>query len=149
MNINKLFDYIPQRDAFFVIDIEDHDVAEVLPEFENSKITKYFENDSALFSALDDLPNDAALRLSLLLSGTDGAVAKEACRRLKLSHKLTDAVSETVASLALPCPMTEADVRRFMVRLGERAEGALLLGRACRAERAADTIGETSDRSVL
>lgn len=36
MNINTLFDYIPQRDAFFVIDIEDHDVAEVLPEFENN-----------------------------------------------------------------------------------------------------------------
>lgn len=36
MNINTLFDYIPQRDAFFVICIEDHNVSDVLPEFENN-----------------------------------------------------------------------------------------------------------------
>ena len=110
----------------------------VLPEFKNSNITKHFENKHALFSALDRLPSDAALRLSLLLSGTDEAVAKQACRRLKLSNKLTDAVSEMVAALDLPCPTNERDVRRLMVRLGEHAEGALLLGAVCYRDREAD-----------
>ena len=34
MNINSLFDSIPQRDAFFNIFIENHNVEQVLPEFE-------------------------------------------------------------------------------------------------------------------
>lgn len=110
----------------------------VLPEFKNNNITKYFKNESELFFALDRLPSDAALRLSLLLSGTDEAAAKQACRRLKLSNRLTDAVSAMVGSLDLSCPATEADVRRRMVRLGEHAEGALTLGRMCRPDRAAD-----------
>jgi len=110
----------------------------VLPEFENSKITKYFENENTLFFALDRLPNDTAMRLSLLLSGTDEAGAKAACRRLKLSNKLTDAVAAYVASLALPCPATEAQVRHLMARLGDHAEGALLLGQVCHADMAMD-----------
>lgn len=110
----------------------------VLPEAENSNITKYFKSVEALFFALDRLPSDAALRLALLLSGTEEKEAREACRRLKLSNKLTDAVSQTVASLSLPCPATEGDVRRFMVCLGEHAEGALLLGAVCHADKEAD-----------
>ena len=108
----------------------------VLPEMENSNITIYFENQGALFSAVDRLPCDAALRLSLLLAAAGEELATQACRRLKLSNKYTDAVSATVASLTLPCPVTEADVRRLMVRLGEHAEGALLLGQVCHAEMA-------------
>lgn len=34
MNINRLFDYIPQRDIFFNIYVENHRVEQVLPEFE-------------------------------------------------------------------------------------------------------------------
>ena len=57
---------------------------------------------------------------------------------MKLSNKLTDAVVAFVASLALPCPATEAQVRHLMARLGDHAEGALLLGQVCHADTAMD-----------
>lgn len=58
MNINTLFDYIPQRDAFFVIDIEDHNVVDVLPEFENNPehcICIYNVSEGTVNSFLPDL----------------------------------------------------------------------------------------------
>ena len=58
MNINTLFDYIPQRDAFFVIDIENHNVTDVLPEFENNPehcICIYNVSEDTVNSFLPDL----------------------------------------------------------------------------------------------
>lgn len=104
----------------------------VLPEFDNSNITKYFENEQDLFDALDHLPCDASVRLALLLCGTDEPGAKAACRRLKLSNKMTEAIATYVAALPLDCPKTEGDVRRYFSALGDYAEGALALSRACR-----------------
>ena len=110
----------------------------VLPEVENSNITTYYDSKKSLFSALDCLPNDASLRLSLLLCGAGEAGARAACRRLKLSNKMTEAVATYVAALALDCPATEADVRRYLAALGEYAEGALMLSRVCYADQKAD-----------
>ena len=104
----------------------------VLPEFENSNILKYYKNKQNLFDALDRLPNDASLRLALLLCGTDEQGAKAACRRLKLSNKMTEAIATYVAALSLDCPQTEGDVRRCLSALGDYAEGALTLSAVCR-----------------
>ena len=106
----------------------------VLPEVKNSNITKYFVTEKSLFAALDCLPSDASLRLSLLLCGTDEEGARAACRRLKLSNKMTEAVTTYVAALTLDCPVTEADVRRCLAALGEYAEGALTLSKACHSD---------------
>ena len=106
----------------------------VLPECKNSNITIYFNNETSLFSALDRLPNDASLRLALLLCGAGETGARAACRRLKLSNKMTEAVTTYVAALSLDCPLTEADVRRYLAALGEYAEGALTLAGACRSD---------------
>ena len=104
----------------------------VLPEFENSNILKYYKNKQNLFDALDRLPNDASLRLALLLCGTDEQGAKAACRRLKLSNKMTEAIATYVAAFSLDCPQTEGDVRRRLSALGDYAEGALTLSAVCR-----------------
>ena len=106
----------------------------VLPEFNNSNITIYFDIEKSLFAALDCLPNDASLRLALLLCGAGEAGARAACRRLKLSNKMTEAVATYVAALALDCPLTEADVRRYLAALGEYAEGALTLSGVCHSD---------------
>lgn len=53
MNINTLFDYIPQRDAFFEIYIEDHNVSDVLPEFEENK-----EHCICIYNVFEDTVND-------------------------------------------------------------------------------------------
>ena len=106
----------------------------VLPEIEKNNITIYFNNEKFLFSALDCMPGDASLRLALLLCGVGEAGARAACRRLKLSNKMTEAVTTYVAALSLDCPLTEADVRRYLAALGEYAEGALTLAGACRSD---------------
>ncbi len=106
----------------------------VLPEVENSNISKYFKNQELLLDAVDALPNCPELRLALLLCGTDAKGAKEACRRLKLSNKMTDAVSAYVGAIDRPCPKTDADVRRYLAALGDHAEGALTVAAACHAD---------------
>jgi hypothetical protein len=40
-------------------------------------------------------------------------------------------VATYVAALTLDCPVTEADVRRYLAALGEYAEGALTLSKVC------------------
>jgi tRNA nucleotidyltransferase (CCA-adding enzyme) len=106
----------------------------VLPEVENSNISKYFKNQELLLDAVDALPNCPELRLAMLLCGTDAKGAKEACRRLKLSNKMTDAVSAYVGAIDRPCPKTDADVRRYLAALGDHAEGALCVAAACHAD---------------
>jgi tRNA nucleotidyltransferase (CCA-adding enzyme) len=110
----------------------------VLPEVENSNISKYFETQKELFEAVDFLPCNAAMRLALLLCGTDVNGAMAACRRLKLSNKMTDAVVAYVDAIDRPCPVTDAQTRRYMADLGGYAEGALIVAAACHLEQKAD-----------
>lgn len=98
----------------------------------------YFTENSALFAAVDALPRDAMLRLSLLLCGEDEEGAKARCRALRLSTKQTDAVATCIAALSLPAPETDADLRRYMARVGAHTDGALLLSAACGTLRNAD-----------
>ena len=74
------------------------------------------------------------VRLALLLCTTDEPGAKAACRRLKQSNKMTEAIATYVAALSLDCPKTEGDVRRYLSSLGDYAEGALALSAVCRYE---------------
>ena len=106
----------------------------ILPEVKNSNISKYFEREDDLLCAVDSLPNCAEMRLALLLCGTDEAGAKAACRRLKLSNKMTEAVSSYVGAIDRPCPKTEAETRRYMAALGAYAEGALAVAATCHAD---------------
>jgi tRNA nucleotidyltransferase (CCA-adding enzyme) len=91
----------------------------------------YFTTNSALFSAVDALPRESMLRLSLLLCGADEQSAKAACRTLKLSTKQTDAVAAYIAALERPTPRTDAELRRYMADVGEHTDGALRLSQVC------------------
>lgn len=91
----------------------------------------YFTTRSALFSAVDALPRESILRLSLLLCGAGADGAKERCRALRLSTKQTDAVAAYIAALALPAPQTDAELRRYMADVGEHTDGALRLSQVC------------------
>jgi tRNA nucleotidyltransferase (CCA-adding enzyme) len=91
----------------------------------------YFTTKSAHFEAVDALPRESMLRLSLLLCGADEQSAKAACRTLKLSTKQTDAVASYISALALPAPQTDAELRRYMADVGEHTDGALRLSQVC------------------
>lgn len=105
----------------------------------------YFTENSALFEAVDALPRDAMLRLSLLLCGESADGARARCRALKLSTKQTDAVAAYIAALTLPTPKTDADLRRTMARLSAHTDGALLLCGACKTLQNADALIERCD----
>lgn len=110
----------------------------VLPEAENSNISKYFETRKELFEAVDRLPCDAVMRLALLLCGTDANGAGAACHRLKLSHKMTDAIVAYVDAIDRPCPATDTGARRYMADLGGYTEGALMVAAACHSKQKTD-----------
>ncbi len=106
----------------------------VLPEIENGNISKYFKSQKMLLHAVDRLPCDATKRIALLLCGAGEIGAKAACRRLKLSNRLTEAVTAYVGAIDRPCPATEPETRRYMAELEEYAEGALFVAAACHAD---------------
>ena len=105
----------------------------VLPEVDLSK-KPYFTSENDLYLAADALPCDHALRLALLLSGRTPEEARAACRRLKLSNELTDAVSDLVAITSLPLPADEPALRRSMARFGDRFERGLALFAVCHSD---------------
>ena len=106
----------------------------VLPEARVSE-RPYFSSENDLFLAVDSLPCAPELRLSLLLSGGSSETARAACRRLKLSNAMTDAVTDAVEVLALPLPTTEPALRRAMAHFGDRYEDGLTLLAVCHPDR--------------
>lgn len=98
----------------------------VLPESKPSE-NPYFTSENDLLEAADELPNDALLRLSLLLSSGTADEARSACRRLRLSTKQTEAVTCCVQALSDEIPVIGCDVRRYLARYGEHADATLTL----------------------
>ena len=91
----------------------------------------YFTDEPALFCAVDRLPRDAMLRLSLLLAGAGADGARSICRFLRLSTKQQDAVCAYIASLDETAPQSDAELRRRMAVYGVYTDGGLALGEAC------------------
>ncbi len=85
---------------------------------------------------------DAALRMAVLLrsvcdiynikdTSDAAALARRVCTALRLSSAMTHRTAAYLEGSYAPLPQNDAELRRLMARLGERSEGALLLGGLC------------------
>lgn len=100
--------------------------AHVLPESDPTA-SPFFANERKLFSAINRLPRDPMVRLSLLLSDKSPDEARAACRRLKLSNEQTAAVAAYVGGMHEKLPLLGCESRRFLARYGTHADGVLAL----------------------
>ncbi len=119
----------------------------VLPEVHPAEHPS-FEKESMLFAAADTLPNDAMLRLALLLSGNI-ATARHCCRRLKLSNKQTETVITYIAASRCSAPVTDTALRHYMATYGQYTDRALLLASVCAPDKTRISYLHALDRIAL
>ena len=112
-------------------------------------ISKYVLGDyipsERCISLLSTLPTEFFLRLSCLLWEAELDSAREILNSLKYSNVQKNGVLKVLSSRALPLPASEADIRRFIITLGEHAERAatLLSAFGCAPEGFCDKITKT------
>ncbi len=94
-------------------------------------ISKYVLGDyipsEIIISALNVLPADFFIRFSALLWDCDKEKARKILSSLKLSNAEKNGILTILGERENPLPHSDAEIRRFIIRLGEQAERAATL----------------------
>ena len=98
---------------------------------EQTGCTKYVFLDTvpdlSLAKRLQDLPEDAPLRLAALLHSCSFEAAESLCRRLRASNAFTDATLSYLSAASEPLPTTPYEARRYVCTHFPYFEKGLLL----------------------
>lgn len=96
-----------------------------------TKISAYIFGDyipnKKILSVLNELPTDFFIRFSALLWNCDRENARKILSSLKYSNAQKNGILTILCTRENPLPQSDAETRRFIIRLGEHAERAATL----------------------